>query len=110
MKKIVVYKTVNGKEPFNEWLFSLKDKTSRLRIHTRIRRIEDGNYGDYKKFLGLIEIRFDFGKGYRIYCVEDRQILVILLIGGDKDSQAKDINKALLYAEDYYEQKKTKNI
>ncbi len=105
-KIIILYKTRDNKEPFTEWLLSLIDTTVRFRIQTRIRRIELGNYGDHKRFHGIIELRFNFGKGYRLYCGEDGNSLVVLLTGGDKSSQGKDIHKALEYWEDYYEQKK----
>jgi len=105
-KNIIVYKTLNGEEPFIEWLFSLHDKITRHRIETRIDRVRQGNYGDHKRFYGIIELRLDFGKGYRLYCGEDGHTLVILLIGGDKSSQDKDIKKALDYWREYHEQKK----
>ena len=105
-KTLVFYKTRDNKEPFNEWLVSFRDKTTQFRIQARLRRIETGNYGNHKRFLGLLEIRLDFGKGYRLYCCEDGNELVVLLIGGDKSSQDKDIIKALMYKEDYHDQKK----
>jgi len=110
VKTVVIYRTRDLKEPFIQWLLSLKDVTTQYRIQTRIRRIESGNYGDHKRFRGLIEIRFDFGKGYRLFCAEDGPNLVILLVGGDKSTQGKDISKALEYLEDYHEQKKIKDI
>lgn len=106
-KAVVLYKTENNKEPFTGWLLSLKDETTRYRIHTRVRRLENGNLGDHKRFHGIIELRFDFGKGYRVYCAEEGDSLIILLTGGDKSSQDKDIKKALEYWEDYHERKKT---
>lgn len=105
-KTVIVYKTQGDEEPFTEWLFSLRDKITRHRIETRIDRIGQGNYGDYKRFQGIIELRLDFGKGYRLYCGEDGDMLVVLLIGGDKGSQDKDIKKASEYWRDYHEQKK----
>ena len=105
-KTIISYKTQDNKEPFVEWLYSLKDKLSQKRILVRLRRVELGNYGDHKRFSGILELRFDFGKGYRVYCGEDGNTLVILFIGGDKSSQEKDIKRALEYWEDYHEQKK----
>lgn len=104
-KTIIVYKSQNDEEPFIEWLFSLRDKILRHRIETRIDRIRQGNYGDHKRFQGIIELRLDFGKGYRLYCGEDGQTLIVLLMGGDKSSQEKDIKKALEYWRDYNEQK-----
>ena len=109
-KTVLVYKTQDNKEPFVDWLFSLRDKILRHRIEARIDRIRQGNYGDYKRFQGIIELRLDFGKGYRLYCGEDAKTLVILLIGGDKSSQDSDIKKALGYWRDYNEQKKIQDI
>ncbi len=104
-KKLLVYQTKDNKEPFSEWLYSLRDKVTSARIEARIARIPKGNFGDHKRFSGIIELRFDFGKGYRVYCAEDGQNIVLLLTGGDK-GQESDIKKALEYLEDYYEQKK----
>ena len=104
-KTIISYKTRDNKEPFVEWLYSLKDKLSQKRILVRLKRVKQGNYGDCKRFGGILELCFDFGKGYRVYCGEDGHTLVILLVGGDKSSQEKDIIKALEYWEDYREQK-----
>lgn len=105
-KIIVIYKTQNDDEPFTDWLFSSRDKITRHRIEARIDRIRHGNYGDHKRFHGIIELRLDFGKGYRLYCGEDGHVLVVLLIGGDKSSQDQDIKKALEYWKEYHEQKK----
>jgi putative addiction module killer protein len=105
VKTVIVYKTRNDEEPFTQWLFSLRDRINRHRVETRIDRVRQGNYGDHKRFYGIIELRFDFGKGYRLYCGEDGDVLVVLLIGGDKGSQDKDIKKALEYWRDYHEQK-----
>lgn len=80
----------NGKAPLIEWLNSL-DSISRKRINQRILRIEDGNFGDYKK---LSELRFAFGKGYRIYYTEENNKIILLINGGDKSKQSKDIEKA----------------
>ena len=106
MKTVIVYRRHDNKEPFADWLFSLRDLAIRHRIETRIDRVKQGNYGDHKRFQGIIELRLDFGKGYRLYCGEDGNTLVVLLIGGDKSSQDKDIKKAFAYWRDYHEQKK----
>ena len=105
-KEVIFYQTREGKEPYKDWLYSLDDKILKYRIETREHRIRYGNYGDHKRFHGIIELRLDFGKGYRIYCGEDGNKLVILLIGGDKASQDKDILKAQEYWRDYHEHKK----
>lgn len=100
-KKIEIY-TRNGKKPFTDWLESLKDKTIRYRIKERLDRIALGNMGDCKPIKhGVSELRFNFGSGYRVYYGEENNMIVILLCGGDKSTQEKDIKKALTYWEDY---------
>lgn len=84
----------NGKVPIIEWLNSL-DSITRKRINQRILRIEDGNFGDYKKLSeDISELRFSFGKGYRIYYTEENNKIILLINGGDKSKQSKDIEKA----------------
>lgn len=94
MKKILFYKDKDGKEPVKQWLKTL-DKTFVNRITLRLIRVENGNYGDYKVLDNEIsELRFDFGKGYRIYFSEIDNVIVLLLNAGDKKLQSKDILKA----------------
>lgn len=84
----------NGKAPIIEWLNSL-DSITRKRINQRILRIEDGNFGDFKKLNDNIsELRFNFGKGYRVYYTEENNKIILLINGGDKSKQSKDIEKA----------------
>ena len=84
----------NGKAPIIEWLNSL-DSITRKRINQRILRIEDGNFGDYKKLSeDISELRFSFGKGYRIYYTEENNKIILLINGSDKSKQSKDIEKA----------------
>lgn len=69
--------------------------TIRKRIIQRILRIEEGNFGDYKKISNEIsELRFSFGKGYRIYYAENKNKIILLINGGDKSTQSNDIKKA----------------
>ncbi len=100
--KISMYKTDSGKVPFIIWLESIKDATIKRRIRLRIDRMIDGNLGDTKN-LGdnLYELRLFFGSGYRIYYTIENDVLVILLSGGDKSTQAEDIKKAKLYLKNY---------
>lgn len=105
-KEIILYHTQEGKEPYKDWKYSLNDNVLRYRIEAREARIKYENYGYHKRFYGIIELKLDFGKGYRIYCVEDGNKLVILLVGGDKGSQDKDIKLAQKYWRDYNEHKK----
>ncbi len=73
----------------------LRDKRAQVRIARRIRRAQDGALGDLKPVgEGVIELRIDVGAGYRIYCGRHGETLVILLCGGDKSSQDKDIERA----------------
>ncbi len=105
-KEISIYRTREGREPYTEWLMSLNNNVLFDRIKTRVDRVTHGNYGDHKRFEGIVELRLHFGKGYRIYCGEENNELTILLVGGDKSSQKKDIKLACEYWRDHYEQKK----
>ncbi|MDJ0579887.1 type II toxin-antitoxin system RelE/ParE family toxin [Crocosphaera sp.] len=101
-KQILIYKTSEGKVPFEEWLNKLKDGKTRAKIKTRLTRVTLGNLGDYKSVGdGVCELRINYGKGYRIYFAQKGSILIILLCGGDKDSQQKDIRQAKQYWLDY---------
>jgi putative addiction module killer protein len=110
MQKILkIYMDSRGKEPFIEWLESIKDQKNRSRIITRLDRLEVGNPGDFRH-LGnsLFELRLCFGPGYRIYYGEENSVIVILLLGGDKDTQSADIKKAESYWKTYQEEKHEK--
>lgn len=103
MKQIIFYKTLNNKCPFYNW-YDCLDKTTKNRIDIRLSRLEEGNFGDYKRLSNeLIELRFTIGSGYRIYCMEQENILVIILCAGDKSTQSKDIEKAKIYIKDFKE-------
>lgn len=82
-------------EAFDQWLKNLKDSQAVARIVKRLQRVEDGNFGDHETVgEGVMELRMHFGPGYRVYYVMRGEQLVLLLGGGDKASQAKDIGKA----------------
>lgn len=101
-KDVIYYRTDIGKEPFSEWLATLKDSRTQLRIERRIQRLSIGHYGDYKTVgRGILELRFHFGSSYRVYFGEDGDTIVLILFGGDKSSQSKDIDKAKDYWQDY---------
>ena len=105
-KELIVYQTANEKEPFNDWLDDIKDEKTRVRILSRLDRVEQGHYGDYKSVgEGVYELRYFFGAGYRVYFAEDGDTIVLLLCGGDKSSQKRDIKTAQTYWEDYQERK-----
>lgn len=94
-------KEVRESEHFSKWFGSLKDKNARLRIDVRIRRLSLGNPGDVKSVGdGVSELRIDYGPGYRIYFTERGDELILILVGGDKSSQPKDIAKAKAIAKE----------
>ena len=81
---------------FTEWLESLQDLQARARIQARIVRLRIGNFGDVKPMgEGVSELPIDYGPGYRLYCVQRGARLIILLAGGSKRTQDKDIKTAL---------------
>ena len=101
-KNIIIYRTQSGNEPFTDWLNSLRDPTTRRRILKRLIRVEHGHYGDSKTVGGgITELRFFFGSGYRVYLAEEGNTIIIILCGGDKDSQHRDIQQAQAYWKEY---------
>ncbi len=101
-RTIAIYETDHGDRPFKNWLNSIRDKSIIARINARLSRIEFGNFGDSKSVgSGVMELRLAFGSGYRIYFAFDGEQLVVLLTGGDKSSQDKDIKLAHQYWTDY---------
>jgi putative addiction module killer protein len=82
-------------ELFARWLDGLRDNRARIRIDARLRRLSLGNPGDVRPVGGGVsEMRVDYGPGYRIYFVQRGEMLVILLAGGDKSTQDRDIARA----------------
>ncbi len=77
------------------WFEALKDVRAQARIQVRIKRLELGLFGDAKFFDGIGELRIDYGPGYRIYFVKRGDTVVLLLCGGDKSTQRRDISKAI---------------
>ena len=101
-KCVRFYRDRHGGVPFEDWLNHMKDPHTRHRINTHIDRIRLGNLGDWKAVGGgVLELRMDFGPGYRLYIGQEGKEVIVLLIGGDKQSQTKDIRKAQEYWEDY---------
>jgi putative addiction module killer protein len=80
---------------YAEWFSALRDRTAKTRIDIRIRRLSLGNAGDVKPVgEGVSELRVDHGPGYRVYFVQKADVYIVLLAGGDKSTQEKDIRKA----------------
>lgn len=103
-RRLQAYRTSRGREPFTEWLISVHDRNTRNKIERRLDRIISGNFGDYRSVgAGVFELRFSFGAGYRIYFGEVDDTIVLLLCGGDKSSQAQDIERAKRYWLEYKE-------
>lgn len=89
---------------FAQWLDDLRDLRARARIQARIERLAAGNPGDVKPAgQGVSELRIDYGPGYRVYFKRRGRRLIILLAGGDKSSQSRDIKKAQRLARDLAE-------
>ena len=96
------YQTVDGKVPLTGWLDDLRDGQARARILARLDRLQASLFGDWKSVGGgVCELRMDFGPGYRVYYAQQGNTLVLLLCGGDKRTQAKDIETAHAYWKDY---------
>ncbi|HEX9876266.1 MAG TPA: type II toxin-antitoxin system RelE/ParE family toxin [Gammaproteobacteria bacterium] len=100
--KVRRYQTAEGKVPLSEWLDGLRDGRARARIVARLDRLSVGLLGDWKSVgEGVSELRVDYGPGYRVYYGQDGKTLILLLCGGDKRIQTKDIKKAHGYWKDY---------
>ena len=96
------YQTSAGEQPFVEWLQGLADRQARTRIEARLARVAVGNFGDVEPVgEGVLELRIDWGPGYRVYFSRLGQVIVLLLCGGDKRAQQRDIKRAKEYFEDY---------
>ena len=101
-QEIREYLTPSGRNPFREWLHSLKDIRARAVIRVRLNRIRLGNFGDTRAVGdGVHELRIDFGPGYRVYFGRTGRRTVLLLCGGDRSSQTRDIDQAKKFWTDY---------
>lgn len=99
---IEIFKTANGKIPFKKWLESFSEIKTQTTIRIRLDRLSLGNLNQCKSLgNGLYELKIDIGPGYRIYFGNSGQMLILLLCGGDKQSQPRDIEKARAYWKDY---------
>jgi putative addiction module killer protein len=99
---VLEYRTEAGRSPYLEWLRSLRDREARVRVRVRIDRLVLGDFGDWDAVgNGLGELRIHYGPGYRVYFGRQGNTAVILLCGGDKRTQAQDIELAKAYWADY---------
>lgn len=107
MPELRHYVTAGGRDVFGEWLGRLRDPAARARIEVRLTRLERGLFGDCKPVgEGVSELRIDWGPGYRVYFCRDGDAIVILLCGGDKRTQAKDIRDAIEHRKNYEARKR----
>jgi len=104
LNKLEIYTSCDGKKPFIDWLEGLKDKKARYIIKERLDRFALGKIGDYKVIdKRIIELRIHYAGGYRLYCGVENKNKYILLAGGIKRTQKKDIVKGKKYWCDYLE-------
>ena len=102
MLEVREYQTAEGKAPLTEWLRGLRDGPTSDRIVARLDRLKAGLFGDWKSVGGgICELRIDHGPGYRVYYAQEGKRLILLFCGGDKSTQAKDIETAHAYWKDY---------
>ena len=95
------YVTPEGHEPYEEWVNSYRNRKTRAIIRERVNRLHLGNFGDYKRLTAdLYELRIRYGPGYRVYFGVVDRVIVILLCGGSKKTQRRDIQKAKEYWEE----------
>ena len=95
---------VEKTDEFRDWIDTLKDRAGRARILVRIDRLIDGNPGQHRDLTdGVSELKIDLGPGYRVYYAQRGTRLLLMLAGGDKSTQQKDIAKAIQLAKDFKE-------
>jgi putative addiction module killer protein len=106
MAEIRYYIAAGGESPFVDWFAGLEVVT-RARVARVLARLEQGNFSNVKSVgEGVLELRIDFGPGFRVYFGRDGDILVILLTGGTKKRQQRDIDAARVYWQDYKQNKR----
>lgn len=104
-KTLEYFQTSTGRVPFNEWFEAVRDRTTRNRIASRLTSLRFGNFGDcHSVGGGVFELRFHFRPGHRIYFSEVGNTIVLLLCGGDKSRQDRDIARAKTYWQEYKEE------
>lgn len=96
------YTRPDGSSPYADWLASIRNKTVQARIIMHVDRLELGLFGDSKPIgAGLSELRVHFGPGYRVYYAKESEDIYLILCGGDKSNQIKDIKKAQAWWKEY---------
>ena len=106
-REILYYTTPNGRNPYRRWYTRLKDQRTQIAISNRIARLRTGNFGDFKRLSSsLYELRIHYGPGFRVYYGIFQNDIVVLLCGGTKSTQQRDIEKAQDYWNDFLVQMK----
>ena len=106
-REILHHTTSTGNNPYQRWYMRLKDQRAQIAISNRISRLRSGNFGDFKRLsTDLYELRIHYGPGYRVYFGIFQRDIVILLCGGTKGTQPRDIIRAQNYWNDFLEQMK----
>jgi putative addiction module killer protein len=99
---IVHYQTSTGNDPYTKWLMGLKDKLARVAILRHTDRLAGGHLGEHRFCRdGVWELKIDVGPGYRVYYARSGKEIILLLCGGSKRTQSKDIERAVHYWNDY---------
>jgi len=102
MFEVLRYQTEGGRVPFSDWLASIQDKAIEAKIRVRLRRLEAGLFGDCEPVGdGVLELREHVGAGCRIYFGRQGRMIIVLLVGGTKRTQARDIQEAKTYWADW---------
>lgn len=102
MYRILHYLDIHGKDHYQEWLDSLRDRQAKIAIIRRVARMETGLAGDHKSVRGGIqELRIDVGTGYRVYYAFVNRAIILLTCGGNKQSQDRDIASAIEMLRDW---------
>jgi len=102
MYSIRKYECHDGRIPFDDWIGTFNSTKDRARLLKRLNKVQLGNLGDWASLGdGVFELREHFGAGYRIYYGLEKQTVILLLCGGDKSSQTKDIKTAKQYWHDF---------
>ena len=102
MFEVLRYRTDDGRQPFTDWLESIRDKTTQAKLRIRLRRLEVGSFGDCQPVGdGVLELREHLGSGWRIYFGRHGRAIVVLLAGGTKRTQPSDIEVAKAFWADW---------
>lgn len=97
-QELIFFEDNKGQVPFDKWIKKLKDRRAIAAILSTLNKVREGNFGDCKYLRsGVWELRIHFSRGYRIYFARHQRNLVVLLWGGDKSTQQKDIIRAVMY-------------